>query len=222
MSQQLWSAMDAYITDTIAPEDEGLAHALSASEEAGLPPISVTAAQGKLLMLLAQLGGAQRILEVGTLGGYSTIWLGRALPTHGVLITLELDPHHAEVATHNLERAGLASICEVRVGSAHASLAALEAEDTAPFDLVFIDADKQSNPDYFASALRLTRPGSLIIVDNVVRGGAVLDAHSEDVAVVGIRKLYDMIAAEPRVHATALQTVGAKGYDGFIVARVVG
>ena len=222
MNQELWTAVDYYVGGMIAGEDEALEAAQAASEAAGLPAISVTPAQGKLLMLMAQLMGAERVLEIGTLGGYSTIWLGRALPSHGALISLELEPHHAQVARRNLERAGLGRVCEVRVGPALATLEALEAEEPAPFDLVFIDADKQSNPEYFAAALRLTRPGSVIIVDNVVRGGAVLDAASTDAAIIGVRRLFEMIAEERRVDATAIQTVGAKGYDGFAVVRVIG
>ncbi len=178
--------------------------------------------QGKLLHLLALTQGARRILEVGTLGGYSAIWLARALPADGTLITLEIDPRHAEVARGNLAAAGLERVAEVRVGRAADSLAELVEQGVEPFDLVFIDADKPSNPEYFRRALQLTRPGSLIIVDNVVRGGTVADADSADPAVVGTRALHELIAAEPRVSATSVQTVGSKGYDGFTLARVQG
>jgi predicted O-methyltransferase YrrM len=188
---------------------------------AHLPAINVAPNQGKLLQLLARAQGARNILEVGTLGGYSTIWLARALPPGGRLVTLEIDPRYAEVARANVLRAGLAEVVEVRVGRAVESLAQLEAEGRGPFDLVFIDADKPSNPDYFRWALRLSRRGSVIIVDNVVRGGAVADGASEDPRVRGVRELNDLIASEPRVSATAVQTVGSKGYDGFALILVV-
>ncbi|MFC9328577.1 O-methyltransferase [Kitasatospora sp. NPDC057015] len=222
MSQQQWDAVDEYFSETLIGPDPVLEAATAGADAAGLPQIAVAPNQGKLLHLLALTQGARRILEVGTLGGYSAIWLGRALPADGTLITLEIDPKHAEVARANLERAGLGKIAEVRLGRAADSLAELEREGVEPFDLVFIDADKPSNPEYFARALRLTRPGSLIIVDNVVRGGAVADARSADPSVVGTRRLHDLIAAEPRVSATSVQTVGAKGYDGFALARVQG
>ncbi|MFC8451002.1 O-methyltransferase [Kitasatospora sp. NPDC057223] len=222
MSQQQWDAVDDYFTDKLVGHDPVLEGALAAADAAGLPQIAVAANQGKLLHLLALTQGARRILEVGTLGGYSAIWLARALPADGTLITLEIDPAHAEVARENLRRAGLDKVAEVRLGRAADSLAELEKAGVEPFDLVFIDADKTGNPDYFASALRLTRPGSLIIVDNVVRGGAVADERSTDPSVLGTRRLHDLIAAEPRVSATSVQTVGAKGYDGFTLARVQG
>ena len=216
MSEQLWTAMDYYIGVTLLPPDDALTHASRASEAAGLPQIAVSAPQGKLLMLLAQSVGARRILEVGTLGGYSAIWLARALPEDGRLITLEIDPKHAEVARGNLAHAGLADRTEVRVGPAIDTLPDL----TGPFDLVFIDADKQSNADYFRHAVRLSRPGTLIVVDNVVRGGKVADPDNTEPAVLGVRRLNDVIAAEPRVNATTIQTVGSKGYDGFTLALV--
>jgi len=219
MSQTQWSAVDAYFNGRLSPDDPVLNAALDASDAAGLPQIAVAANQGKLLMLLAQTVGARRILEVGTLGGYSAIWLARALTADGRLISLELDPKHAAVATANLARAGFADRAEVRVGPAIAALPRLEQEKAGPFDLVFIDADKPSNADYFAWALKLTRPGSLIVVDNVVRRGAVTDAGG-DANVQGVRRLADLISGEPRVDATALQTVGDKGYDGFLIARV--
>lgn len=222
MSEQTWGQVDDYINATLVRQDEALSGALARSEAAGLPPISVTAAQGKLLKLFAAMIGARRVLEVGTLGGYSTIWLARGMAPDGQLITLELDAHHAQVARANLDAAGLGARCEVRMGPAVEALDAMIAASEAPFDLVFIDADKQSTPAYFKAALALTRPGALIIVDNVVRGGAILDADSEDVAVQGIRAFYALAAAEPRVEATAIQTVGGKHHDGFAVVRVIG
>ena len=220
MTQAQWTAVDSYFNGRLLPPDPVLEAALDTSAAAGLPSIAVAANQGKLLMLLAQTAGARRILEIGTLGGYSTIWLARALPADGRLISLELDPKHAAVARANLEQAGLSAVAEVRVGRGVDSLPTLAAEGAGPFDLVFIDADKPSNADYFAWALKLTRPGSLIIVDNVVRRGAVADPDSADLNVLGVRRLADLIAHEPRVDATALQTVGDKGYDGLLIARV--
>ncbi|MFC5891019.1 O-methyltransferase [Kitasatospora sp. CM 4170] len=220
MTQQTWDAVDAYFTDRLIGHDPELEAAAAAADRAGLPHIAVAPNQGKLLHLLALTQGARRILEVGTLGGYSAIWLARALPADGRLITLEIDPRHAEVARGNLARAGLDGVAEVRIGPAADTLARLVADGVEPFDLVFIDADKQSNPEYFARALELTRPGSLIVVDNVVRAGAVADAASTDPAVTATRRLHDLIAAEPRVSATSVQTVGTKGYDGFTLARV--
>ncbi|MEV7360257.1 O-methyltransferase [Kitasatospora sp. NPDC091276] len=222
MTQSTWDAVDAYFSEQLVGHDPALAAAAAAADAAGLPKIAVAPNQGKLLHLLALTQGARRILEVGTLGGYSAIWLARALPADGTLITLEIDPKHAEVARGNIARAGLEKVAEVRLGRAADSLAALVEQGVEPFDLVFIDADKPSNPEYFRRALQLTRPGSLIIVDNVVRGGAVADADSTDPAVVGTRALHDLIAAEPRVTATSVQTVGSKGYDGFTLARVQG
>ncbi|MFE4356514.1 O-methyltransferase [Kitasatospora sp. MY 5-36] len=221
-SQPTWDAVDAYFSEQLVGHDPVLEGATAAADAAGLPKIAVAPNQGKLLHLLALTQGAKRILEVGTLGGYSAIWLARALPADGTLLTLELDPRHAEVARGNLAAAGLAGVAEVRVGRAADSLAALVEQGVEPFDLVFIDADKPSNPEYFRRALQLTRPGSLIIVDNVVRGGAVADADSTDPAVVGTRALHELIAAEPTVTATSVQTVGSKGYDGFTLARVRG
>jgi predicted O-methyltransferase YrrM len=200
--------------------DPALDAALDASVAAGLPAINVSPNQGKLLQLLARMLGARTILEVGTLGGYSTIWLARALPADGRLVTLESDPKHAEVARANIARAGLSGIVDLRVGLAIETLPKLAAEGIGPFDLIFIDADKVSTADYFAWALRLSRRGSLIIVDNVVRKGAVVDAASEDAKVQGIRRFNDVLAAEPRVSATVIQTVGVKGYDGFAIALV--
>lgn len=221
VSQELWGAVDQYITDLLVPSDPALEAALEASAAAGLPAINVAPNQGKLLEILARLTGARAILEIGTLGGYSTIWLARALPADGRLITLEADPKHAEVARANIARAGLAASVEVRLGKALETLPAVAAEGHGPFDLVFIDADKPSNPDYFAWAMRLTRPGSLIIVDNVVRDGAVADPNSTDPSVQSVRRLNEIVAAEPRVSATAIQTVGSKGYDGLaIILRI--
>lgn len=220
MSQELWSAVDRYLTDRTSPPDPALDAALAAAAEAGLPPISVAPNHGKLLQLLARLVGARKILEVGTLAGYSAIWLARALPEGGRLITLEADPRHAAIARANLARAGLADVVEVRLGLASETLPRLIVEKAGPFDLVFIDADKQGTADYFARALDLARPGALIVVDNVVRKGAVADPASADPSVLGVRRFFDRLAAEPRVDATAIQTVGVKGYDGLAIALV--
>jgi predicted O-methyltransferase YrrM len=218
--QELWGTVDDYINTTLIGTDEALDGALAASDAAGLPPISVTPNQGKFLMLLARIRGARSILEIGTLGGYSTIWLARGLVEGGRLITLEADPRHAEVARENFARAGLSRIVHLREGRAQDTLPELAAEGTGPFDLVFIDADKPGNPDYFKWALRLTKPGSVIVVDNVVRDGEVADPKSTDPAVKAVRKLNELLAAEKRVSATELQTVGSKGYDGFAIAVV--
>lgn len=220
MSQELWSAVDRYLTDLLVPSDPALEAALEASRAAGLPPIHVAPNQGKLLLLLAKLQGARSILEIGTLGGYSAIWLARALPPGGRLITLEANPKHAEVARANLERAGLGEVVDVWLGWALDTLPQLAAEGRGPFDLIFIDADKPSNPDYLRWALELSRPGSLIVADNVVRGGEVLEGSSRDPSVQGIRRFNEMLAAEPRLIATAIQTVGSKGHDGFAIALV--
>ncbi|MET8896816.1 O-methyltransferase [Streptomyces albogriseolus] len=218
-----WNAVDDYLTGRLLGDDpdEALAAALRDSDAAGLPPIAVSPLQGKLLQLLAQLQGARRVLEIGTLGGYSTIWLGRALPADGRLVTLEYDPRHAEVAVRNIARAGLAGRVEVRVGPALESLPRLADERPPPFDLVFIDADKANNPHYVEWALRLTAAGSLIVLDNVVRGGRVADPENTDPDVVGTRAALDLFGSHPRLDATAVQTVGAKDYDGFALARVV-
>ncbi len=220
--QDRWTEVDGYYAGLLAPHDLALEGALEASREAGLPPINVAPNQGKLLQLLARLRGARAILEIGTLGGYSTIWLARALPAGGRLVSLEVDAKHAEVARANLARAGLADRAEVRLGRAIDSLASLVAEGAGPFDLVFIDADKESIPEYFAWALKLTRVGSLVIVDNVVRGGAIADPDSRDPSIVGLRRFNELVAAEPRVTAAAIQTVGAKGYDGLAIVLVTG
>lgn len=222
MSQDTWNAVDDYLTDTLVRPDAVLDAALRDSEAAGLPAISVSSAQGKFLNLLARVQGARNILEIGTLGGYSAIWLARALPPGGGrLITLEVDAKHVEIARANLARAGFANIAQVRLGRAIDTLPELEREGAGPFDFVFIDADKPSNPEYFAWALKLSRRGTVIVVDNVIRNGAVADAGSADAAVRGVRRLNLMMAAEKRVSATAIQTVGSKGYDGFAVALVV-
>ena len=216
MSRKTWTAVDDYLNDRIVRPDEALAAALAASRAAGLPEIAVTASQGKLLNLLARAMGARRILEIGTLGGYSAIWLGRALPTGGRLVSLEYSPRHAEVARANLARAGLAEAAEVRVGHGLALMPAL----AGPFDFFFVDADKEGYPDYFRGCLKLSRPGSVMVFDNMVRDGKVINSGSRDAEVRAVRQLYDDIAAEPRVTATAIQTVGAKGYDGFCMLVV--
>jgi predicted O-methyltransferase YrrM len=213
--QRRWEEVDAYVEAKLIARDDALEAALRASAQAGLPAIAVTPAQGKLLHLLARVHRAARILELGTLGGYSTIWLARALPPGGRLVTLELHERYAALARESIERAGLGELVDLRVGAALESLRGLAAERVAPFDLVFIDADKQSTPEYFEASLGLTRPGGVIVVDNVVRGGALADAEGEDPGPQGMRRFHDLLAAEPRVQATTIQTVGAKGYDGF-------
>ncbi|WP_377267313.1 O-methyltransferase [Peterkaempfera sp. SMS 1(5)a] len=220
MTQDHWTAVDAYLTDTLVGPDPALDTALRASATAGLPSINVAPNQGKLLQLLALVHGARSILEIGTLGGYSTIWLARALPEDGTLVTLEVDPRHAEVARGNIAQAGLADRVDLIQGPALETLPRLSERGHGPFDMVFVDADKPSNPEYFRWALRLSRPGTLIVVDNTVRGGAVADAASTDESVRGVRRMHDLIAAEPRVTATAVQTVGSKGHDGFTLALV--
>ena len=218
--KEIWTAVDNYITGLLVHSDEALEAALRESESAGLPPINVTPNQGKLLYLLARIQGARHILEIGTLGGYSTIWMARALPETGRLITLEFNPKHADVAQANIDRAGLSRLVEIRRGRALDRLPEIASAGLDPFDLVFIDADKENNAEYFAWALRLTQKGSVIIVDNVVRNGAVIDEGSQDTTVQGVRRLNDMLAAETRVSVTAIQTVGSKGYDGFAIAIV--
>jgi predicted O-methyltransferase YrrM len=220
MTEELWTAVDRYLGELLAPADPALEEALAASAAAGLPAINVSPVQGKLLHLLARAIGARNVLEIGTLGGYSTIWLARALPDGGRLISLEADARHAEVARANIARAGLQAIVEVRLGMALDTLPGLAAEHREPFDLVFIDADKPNNAVYFDWALKLSRPGSIIVVDNVVRDGDVIDADSDSPTVQGVRRVLERIAAEPRVSATAIQTVGAKGYDGFAITLV--
>ncbi len=220
MSKKKWTAVDRYITDTLIPADPVLEAALTASTKAGLPPIAVAPNQGKWLMILAQAIGARSILEMGTLGGYSTIWLARALPPDGRLITLEFDPKHAEVARANVDHAGLADKVEIRVGKALDTLPQLAAEGLGPFDLIFIDADKGNYPGYLEWAVKLSRLGTLIIGDNVVRDGKLIDADDPDPSVQGVRRMNEIIAADPRLTATAIQTVGSKGYDGFMIAIV--
>jgi predicted O-methyltransferase YrrM len=222
MTQERWSEVDDYLAAALLPPDAALEAALAASDAAGLPAIQVSATQGKLLELLARTRGARRILEIGTLGGYSTIWLARALPEDGRLVTLEASPRHAGVARANLARAGFGDRVEVRVGKALDTLPGVEADRLGPFDLFFIDADKANIPEYMRWAMHLASPGAVIVVDNVVRGGAVADADSGDQSVEGSRRLIDMLSVEPRLDATVIQTVGAKGYDGFALAVVKG
>ena len=222
MDDPRWAAVDDYFADHLAPQDDALSAALAANARAGLPPHDVSPLQGRLLQVLARAVSARLVLEIGTLGGYSTIWLARALPAGGQVVTLESDPAHAAVARSNLERAGVAGSVELRVGRAIETMPQLAADGRGPFDLIFIDADKSSNPDYLAWAIRLSRPGTLIVGDNVVRGGAVADADNLDPNVRGVRRFVELLAAEPRLCATAIQTVGSKGYDGFAVALVCG
>jgi predicted O-methyltransferase YrrM len=218
MSRELWNAVDSYLCDLMVPSDPIMDECLAASAAGGLPAINVAPNQGKFLHLLAKIQGAKNILEIGTLGGYSTIWLARALPADGKLHTLEFDPKHAEVAKKNIARAGFAGKVTVHVGPAIGTLPKLQSQ--APFDFVFIDADKISTADYFQWAMKLTRVGSIIIVDNVVRDGAILNPQSEDEGVGGIRRFNDLLIQEKRVTATAIQTVGSKGYDGFTLMLV--
>jgi predicted O-methyltransferase YrrM len=223
--RERWTEVDRYMTAQLVPEAPALEAALRSSDEAGLPPIAVTPNQGKLLELLARVHGARTILELGTLGGYSTIWLARALPRGGRIVTLEANPRYAEVAAANIARAGFADVVELRVGPALETLPELAAESAGPFDLVFIDADKGNYPGYFEWSLKLSRPGTVIVGDNVVRDGAILDPDADDPSggndtIKGVRRFYELLAAEPRVSATAIQTVGAKGHDGFALAIV--
>ncbi|HTH03373.1 MAG TPA: O-methyltransferase [Vicinamibacterales bacterium] len=220
MTEDLWSKVDAYIAEHLVKTDSALDRALETSAAAGLPAINVSPNHGKLLHILARLVNARAILEIGTLGGYSTIWMARALPPGGRLITLEFEPKHAELAKANIAHAGLSNVVDVRLGMALETLPGIAAENTGPFDLIFIDADKVSTADYFQWALKLARVGSLIVVDNVIRKGEVANATTDDPAVKGMRRFVEMAAAEPRVIATAIQTVGGKGYDGFSIALV--
>lgn len=220
MPQEQWTAVDRYISNLLVPDDPVLESALRESAAAGLPEIHVSRNQGKMLQILAQSHGARSILEIGTLGGYSTIWLARALPAGGRLVTLEYESKHAEVATRNIANAGFAGAVEVRVGRAQDTLPQLAAEARGPFDFIFIDADKQGYPEYFKWALKLSRPGSLIVADNVVRNGGVIDGASPDPSIQGVRRMGELVAREPRVSATAIQTVGSKGYDGFMLMLV--
>jgi predicted O-methyltransferase YrrM len=218
MTQETWAAVDEYLTRLLVPADLALDEAQRAAANAGLPAISVSAPQGKFLHLLARITGARRILEIGTLAGYSTIWLARALPPDGRLVSLEFDPKHAEVARANIARAGLSDQVDVRVGRAIDSLPALERDE--PFDFVFIDADKPSTPDYFRRAMKLTRKGGVIVVDNVVRGGGVVDASGKDADIEGMRRFLALLAEQSGAAGSVLQTVGAKGYDGFALIVV--
>ncbi len=215
-----WNAVDDYISGLVVKPDAALDAALKSTAAAGMPPIAVSAAQGKLLHLIARMIGAERILEIGTLGGYSTIWMARALPAKGRIISLEIDPRHAEVARANLARAGVDSVAEVRIGPALDTLPKLADEEIGPFDLVFIDADKANIPGYFRWGTKLSRPGGVIIVDNVIRNGAVLDQSGQDANVAGVRKLNELLSTAADVTATTIQTVGSKGYDGFTLAIV--
>jgi predicted O-methyltransferase YrrM len=216
-----WSAVDDYIAGHLLGDDPVLDAALAANAAAGLPAIDVSPAQGKMLHLLARGTGARRILEVGTLGGYSTIWLARTLPEGGRLVTLELDPHHAEVARSNLSRAGVADKVEVRVGPAARTMDAMIAAAELPFDFIFVDADKEGYPAYFRAAMRLSRQGTMLVFDNVVREGGILDPDHPDPRVQGTRALFEAMAAEPRLSATAVQTVGVKKWDGFALGVVI-
>jgi len=219
--QELWTQVDDYYGDLLAPSDEILDSVLLANEQASLPAIGVSRLQGKFLEVLVRICGARRVLEIGTLGGYSTIWMARALPEDGRIVTLEFDLHHAEVASANLLRAGVAERVDLRLGPAIESLPKLVGTSDAPFDLIFIDADKESYAEYLDWALKLSRPGTVIVADNVVRDGKVIDPECDDPRVQGIRRFADRLAAEPRLSATVLQTVGIKGYDGFAVALVL-
>jgi predicted O-methyltransferase YrrM len=220
MDQPSWTDVDDYIVERLVPPDAVLVAALEANRAAGLPEIDVSPAQGKFLHLLARMVGARRVLEIGTLGGYSTIWFARAVASDGVVVTLEALREHAEVARKNIERAGLSAKVDIRVGAALETLPLLVGEGGGPFDLVFIDADKRGNPEYLQWAIKLARVGAVIVVDNVVRDGKVLDANSDNADIQGIRRFFDELAGDPRLSATALQTVGAKGWDGFAIALV--
>ncbi len=220
MNQKTWGEVEAYFNQLFFPHDPILDEAIEASNKAGLPEIAVEPSLGKFLMLMVQIQGAKTILEIGTLGGYSTIWLARGLPKDGRLITLEAVPEHAQVARQNIALAGLGSMVDVRVGNALDTLPELLDDPASPFDFVFLDADKPNNPNYFEWSLKLSRPGSIIIADNVVRRGTVVEANSNDPSTIGVRQFNEMVANEPRVSATALQTVSGKGYDGFVILRV--
>jgi predicted O-methyltransferase YrrM len=220
MSEGVWTAVDDYFAGQLVAEDAALSGARADAAAAGLPDIDITPVQGAFLQLLARIQGARTILELGTLAGYSTIWLARALPAGGRLTTLELQPDYARVARSNLDRAGVGDLVDLRVGPAADSLAALAGEGAGPFDFIFIDADKPGNPVYLRWALRLARPGTVILLDNAVRRGAVADPDTDDAGAIGVRQFTELAAAEPRLAATAIQTVGAKGHDGFILARV--
>jgi len=220
MTANQWAEVDRYFAEKLLPADGLLESALETSMDAGLPAISVSPTQGKFLQLLAQIAGARSILEIGTLGGYSTIWLARGVSAGGRVITLEVDSRHAEIAAINIARAGLQDVVEIRVGNALEILPQLAAARSGPFDLIFIDADKQNIPTYFEWSLRLSRPGTVIVVDNVVRDGAVIDSESSDASVQGVRRFVDTLGAESRASGTVIQTVGIKGYDGFAILLV--
>ena len=220
MAEDQWTAVDQYFSAMLLPSDPALESALEASARAGLPAISVSPNQGRFLQILAQIVGARSILEIGTLGGYSTIWLARALRAGGRLITLEVDPKHADVAQLNVARAGLKNVVEMRVGNALETLPQLSAERRGPFDLIFIDADKPNIPTYFDWALKLSRPGTLIVVDNVVRNGAVVDGNSSDPSIQGVRSFIEQLGAASGASGAVIQTVGTKGYDGFAIVLV--
>lgn len=217
---QTWELVDEYITECLCPNDHVLDDVLVANRKADLPEIDVTANQGKFLQLLVQMKGAKRILEIGTLGAYSTIWMARGLPADGRVITLELAPHHAEVAKTNITHAGLEQVIEVRTGDALEQLAKMAEEKVEPFDFIFIDADKPNNPGYLTWALHFSRSGTVIVGDNVIREGEIVNRHSTDPRIQGVRKFYDMVGENPNLSATAIQTVGSKGYDGFMIGIV--
>ncbi|HET6168772.1 MAG TPA: O-methyltransferase [Terracidiphilus sp.] len=219
--QEIWAEVDRYFGNQLAPRDPALDAALEANEKAGLPTIDVSWFLGRFLELLVRISGARRVLEIGTLGGYSTIWMARALPDGGQIVSLELNPHHAEVARANLRSAALLDKVDLRVGPADESLADLDAGDAEPFDLIFIDADKAGLPAYLDWALKLSRPGTVIVADNVVRDGKVIQADNADPDIQGVRRFTELVAAEPRLSATVFQTVGSKGYDGFAIAVVL-
>jgi predicted O-methyltransferase YrrM len=221
MTQETWTAVDQYINDVLIPHDSVLEAVLRSSADAGLPSIQVSPPQGKLLHLLIRAMGAHNVLEIGTLGGYSTIWMARALPSGGHVLTLEADAKHAEVAWTNFARASLTGTIEQRLGPALDTLPKIAAEGLGPFDFIFIDANKSTMPVYFDWSLKLSRPGSIIIADNVIRNGAVTDATSKDADIQGVRRFNELLAAEKRVSATEIQTVGSKGYDGFALALVL-
>ncbi|WP_027055621.1 O-methyltransferase [Mesorhizobium erdmanii] len=220
MSTKTWTAVDNYIVSSLLEADSVLDAVLAANRDRGLPAIDVSPAQGKLLFLLARIQGAKKVLEIGTLGGYSTIWMARGLPADGKVVTLELDPHHAKVAQSNFERAGVSDMVDLRLGPALQSLAALDSEGAGPFDLIFIDADKPNNPNYLAWAMKLSRSGTVIVCDNVIRDGAVINEDGRDANVEGARAAFSFIGGDKRLDGTAIQTVGAKGYDGFAIAIV--
>ena len=220
MNESLWESVDDYLGQVLVQEDDGQRSVHDANAAAGLPAIDVSPVQGKLLHLIARIAGARNVLEIGTLGGYSTIWLARAVGPGGRVVTLEYEPRHAVVARSNLERAGVGELVDIRVGAALDTLPAVEQDGLGPFDVVFIDADKESSPDYVRWAVRLGRPGTVVVLDNVVRGGEVADAGTTDPRALGIRAALEVMSEDPRLDATALQTVGSKGYDGFALAVV--